>query len=108
MIRLMGSVLIEIHEKWVTGTKYFIMESNRRRDYGKNHGIDVRHCISGRCHHAGADSGEAIRPRDGKLLVGIMALVLGIGDAFHLIPRVYALNAGGPEAHAALLGARAG
>lgn len=37
-------------------------------------------------------------------LLGIMALVLGIGDAFHLIPRVYALNAGGPEAHAALLG----
>lgn len=37
-------------------------------------------------------------------LVGIMALVLGIGDAFHLIPRVYALNAGGPEAHASLLG----
>ncbi len=37
-------------------------------------------------------------------LVGIMALVLGIGDAFHLIPRVYAPNAGGPEAHAALLG----
>jgi hypothetical protein len=37
-------------------------------------------------------------------LFGIMALVLGIGDAFHLIPRVYALNAGGPEAHAALLG----
>ncbi|MGB9666526.1 MAG: hypothetical protein ACPL2N_04375 [Candidatus Cryosericum sp.] len=37
-------------------------------------------------------------------LVGVMALVLGIGDAFHLIPRVYALNAGGPEAHAALLG----
>lgn len=27
MIRLMGSVLIEIHETWVTGTKYFIMES---------------------------------------------------------------------------------
>ncbi|MCX6086597.1 MAG: hypothetical protein NTW63_02440 [Caldiserica bacterium] len=37
-------------------------------------------------------------------LFGIMALVLGIGDAFHLIPRIYALNAGGPEAHAALLG----
>lgn len=37
-------------------------------------------------------------------LIGIMALVLGIGDAFHLLPRVYALNAGGPEAHAALLG----
>lgn len=37
-------------------------------------------------------------------LVGIMALILGCGDAFHLIPRVYALNAGGPEAHAALLG----
>lgn len=45
-------------------------------------------------------SGRDIETR----LLGIMALVLGIGDAFHLIPRVYALNAGGPEAHAALLG----
>lgn len=38
------------------------------------------------------------------LLFGIMALVLGIGDAFHLIPRVYALSTTGPEANAALLG----
>jgi len=26
MIRLMGSVLMEIHEKWMTGKKYFNME----------------------------------------------------------------------------------
>jgi hypothetical protein len=26
MIRLMGSVLMEIHEKWMTGKKYFTME----------------------------------------------------------------------------------
>jgi len=26
MIRLMGSLLMEIHEKWVTGKKYFAME----------------------------------------------------------------------------------
>jgi len=26
MIRLMGSVLMEIHEKWITGKKYFTME----------------------------------------------------------------------------------
>ncbi|MDR2537797.1 MAG: hypothetical protein LBC46_05780, partial [Treponema sp.] len=33
------------------------------------------------------------------LLVGIMVLVLGFGDAFHLIPRVYALWNGGTSAH---------
>lgn len=38
------------------------------------------------------------------LLFGMMALVLGVGDAFHLIPRVYALNTTGVEANAALLG----
>ena len=26
MIRLMGSVLMEIHEKWIMGKKYFTME----------------------------------------------------------------------------------
>ena len=26
MIRLMGSVLMEMHEKWITGKKYFTME----------------------------------------------------------------------------------
>jgi len=26
MIRLMGSVLMEMHEKWVSGKKYFTME----------------------------------------------------------------------------------
>ena len=26
MIRLMGSILLEMHEKWMTGKKYFTME----------------------------------------------------------------------------------
>jgi hypothetical protein len=26
MIRLMGSILMEMHEKWITGKKYFTME----------------------------------------------------------------------------------
>jgi len=42
--------------------------------------------------------------RKAVLLFGVMALVLGIGDAFHLIPRAYALNSTGLEANAALLG----
>jgi hypothetical protein len=36
--------------------------------------------------------------------IGIMALVLGFGDAFHLISRVYALWTTGIEANAAALG----
>ena len=39
------------------------------------------------------------------LLFGIMAVTLGLGDAFHLIPRVYALWTAGLEQNAALLGA---
>lgn len=35
---------------------------------------------------------------------GIMAVLLGAGDAFHLIPRMYALWTSGLEAHAASLG----
>ena len=35
---------------------------------------------------------------------GIMSIVLGCGDAFHLIPRIYALNTTGFEANAAALG----
>ncbi len=35
---------------------------------------------------------------------GIMAVLLGAGDSFHLIPRVYALWTTGLEAHAASLG----
>ncbi|MDR1400129.1 MAG: hypothetical protein LBJ41_09430 [Treponema sp.] len=38
------------------------------------------------------------------LLFGIMALVLGFGDAFHLIPRVYALWNGGTSAHPVSIG----
>lgn len=35
---------------------------------------------------------------------GIMAIILGVGDSFHLIPRVYALWTTGLEANAAALG----
>lgn len=38
------------------------------------------------------------------LLFGIMAVVLGCGDAFHLVPRAYALCTTGLENHAAALG----
>lgn len=38
------------------------------------------------------------------LLFGLMAILLGAGDAFHLIPRAYALCTTGLEAHAAALG----
>jgi hypothetical protein len=37
-------------------------------------------------------------------LFGIMTLVLGGGDAFHLVPRIYALNTDGVANHAAALG----
>lgn len=37
-------------------------------------------------------------------LFGIMAVILGCGDAFHLIPRAYALMTTGLEANAAALG----
>ena len=37
-------------------------------------------------------------------LFGIMAVILGLGDAFHLVPRAYALLTTGLEANAALLG----
>lgn len=37
-------------------------------------------------------------------LFGIMAVVLGVGDSFHLIPRAYALLTTGLENHAAALG----
>ncbi len=35
---------------------------------------------------------------------GIMALILGIGDSFHLVPRVYALLTNGLDANAYSLG----
>ena len=38
------------------------------------------------------------------LLFGVMAVVLGCGDAFHLVPRAYALLTTGLEANAAALG----
>ena len=37
-------------------------------------------------------------------LFGIMAVVLGVGDSFHLIPRAYALLTTGLENNAAALG----
>ena len=37
-------------------------------------------------------------------LAGTMSLVLGVGDSFHLIPRVYALWTGGTANHVAALG----
>lgn len=37
-------------------------------------------------------------------LFGIMSIILGVGDAFHLIPRSYALFTTGLEANAAALG----
>jgi hypothetical protein len=37
-------------------------------------------------------------------LFGYMSLILGLGDAFHLVPRVYALFTTGPEANATSLG----
>ena len=37
-------------------------------------------------------------------LFGIMGLILGFGDSFHLIPRIYALLTDGLKAHAAALG----
>lgn len=37
-------------------------------------------------------------------LAGVMSLMLGLGDSFHLIPRVYALWTGGTAEHVAILG----
>ncbi len=37
-------------------------------------------------------------------LFGLMALTLGAGDSFHLIPRIYALWGSGTETHASVLG----
>lgn len=37
-------------------------------------------------------------------LFGIMAIVLGVGDAFHLVPRIYGLLTSGLEANAMMLG----
>lgn len=38
-------------------------------------------------------------------LFGIMAVILGVGDSFHLVPRIYALCTTGLENYTALLGA---
>lgn len=37
-------------------------------------------------------------------LFGIMAIILGLGDSFHLVPRIYALSTDGLESHYAILG----
>ena len=39
-----------------------------------------------------------------RVLLALAILLLGLGDAFHLIPRMIALNTDGLEAHAAALG----
>ncbi len=44
------------------------------------------------------------RGRKQFVLFGIMAIVLGCGDAFHLVPRIYALWTDGVANHAAALG----
>ena len=44
------------------------------------------------------------RGRRQYLLSGIMAVTLGAGDAFHLVPRAYALLTDGLANHAAALG----
>lgn len=38
MIRLIGALLIEHHEKWVTGKKYFVMDEyyESKKEYEKN------------------------------------------------------------------------
>jgi hypothetical protein len=43
-------------------------------------------------------------PGGEKWLFGLMALILGAGDAFHLIPRVLSLNGGGHRDYTAALG----
>lgn len=50
---------------------------------------------------------QMIRASNGRIevkLFGIMALVLGFGDAFHLVPRAYALLTDGLSSHASALG----
>ncbi|SCI94633.1 Uncharacterised protein [uncultured Clostridium sp.] len=37
-------------------------------------------------------------------LLGLMSIILGVGDSFHLLPRIYALLTTGLENHAASLG----
>ncbi|MDR0831363.1 MAG: hypothetical protein LBM99_00520 [Bacillales bacterium] len=46
-----------------------------------------------------------IKAKKGPFLIfGIAVLLLGLGDAFHLIPRIYALNNGGTALYPAPLG----
>ena len=47
---------------------------------------------------------KSAQDRETKLF-GWMAIILGCGDAFHLVPRVWALCTDGLAAHAAALGA---
>lgn len=47
---------------------------------------------------------RAVSGRKQYLLFGIMAIVLGLGDAFHLVPRMIALNTTGLEMHVVSLG----
>lgn len=47
---------------------------------------------------------RAAKGRKQFQLFGIMAIVLGCGDAFHLVPRIWALNTTGVSNYAAMLG----
>lgn len=47
---------------------------------------------------------KGAKGRKQVLLFGIMAIVLGLGDAFHLVPRMIALNTTGLEMHVVSLG----
>ena len=52
----------------------------------------------------GAAMLRGARGRKQYVMLGLMAVILGCGDAFHLIPRAYALCTTGLENHAAALG----
>lgn len=45
-----------------------------------------------------------VKDEEQYILFGVMAVILGCGDAFHLVPRAYALLTTGLEANAAALG----
>lgn len=51
-----------------------------------------------------AESGDFSRGKRQYLLFGIMAVTLGVGDAFHLVPRAIALCTTGLENYTAALG----
>ena len=66
---------------------------------------DIRSSLRMECGEKRSDE-MCIRDRGKRqyLLFGIMAVTLGAGDAFHLVPRAYALCTTGLENYAAALG----